>query len=156
MERRTFIALLGSAAAAMPSPASAGPPQAARGNAERISGTWAFVSSVDTRKDGSIFNRWGDDAKGALMIDAVGHYSLIIMGSESRIFGGKTFCSFGTYAYDDTTKLFATQVEGSSISRLIGAKQQRKIVSLTADELVYVNPVTTAGTQAEVKWKRLG
>lgn len=156
MERRAFIALLGSAAAAMPSPVNAGPSQSERHGGARISGTWSFVSSVDTRKDGSIFNRWGDDARGALMIDSRGHYSLIIMGSESRMFGAKTFCSFGTYAFDEPKKLFITQIEASSISRLVGITQTRHIASLTAVELVYVNPVTSAGTQAEVKWKRLG
>jgi hypothetical protein len=33
--------------------------------------------------------------------------------------------------------------------------QERRIVLLTADELKYINPVTTSDTTAEVLWKRL-
>jgi len=156
MERREFIALLGSAAALMPSPAGAEPPQSAQRNAERISGTWDFVSSVDTRNDGSTFNRWGADTRGILMIDASGYFSQIIVGSESRMFGAKTFCAFGSYSFDEAEKAFVTEIKGSSISRLVGTTQRRIIVSLTADMLTYVNPVTAAGTKAEVVWKRLG
>jgi hypothetical protein len=156
MERREFIALLGSAAALMPSTAGAKPSQSADQVAERISGTWDFVSSVDTRNDGSTFNRWGADTRGILMIDASGHFSQIIVGSESRMFGAKTFCAFGSYAFDAVEKAFITEIKASSVSRLIGSTQRRVIVSLTADALTYVNPVTAAGTKAEVVWKRLG
>jgi hypothetical protein len=156
MDRREFIALLSVAAASMPSPANANPGSPADSMAGRLAGTWSFVTSVDTRKDGSIFNRWGSDAKGLLMIDRGGHFSQIIMGLESRMFGAKTFCSFGGFSIDEAMKVFTTRIEGSSISKLAGTTQRRFIVSLTADELTYINPVTAMGTKAEVKWKRLG
>src|SRR6476660_4778105 len=156
MDRREFIALLGVAAASMPSPAKANPGHPADSLAGRLAGTWGFVTSVDTRKDGSTFNRWGKDAKGLLMIDGSGHFSQIIMGLESRMFGAKLFCSFGGFSVDEATKALITHIEGGSISKLAGTTQRRFIVSLTADELTYINPVTAIGTKAEVTWKRLG
>jgi hypothetical protein len=156
MERREFIALLGMAAAALPSGARAEPSHPTDSIAGQIVGTWSFIASLDTRKDGSTFNRWGKNSTGLLMIDGSGHFSQIIIGLESRIFGPKTFCAFGAFSIDEVAKTMTTRMDGSSITKLIGSTQRRLIVSVTADELIYVNPVTIAGTKAEVKWKRLG
>jgi len=156
MERREFIALLGGAAVATPSTAYAQPPKSARQNAGLLVGTWGYVSSVNIREDGSGFDRWGADAKGVLMIDGHGRYSQIIVGSESRVFGAKTYFSFGTYSFDESQKIFITRVEASSIPRLVGIAQRRVIVALTADKLRYVNHHTAAGTKTDAAWKRLG
>jgi hypothetical protein len=165
MERREFIALLGGAAAAMMSPAmvlsamaSPGRAQAsraARSWAERLSGTWSFVSSENTRRDGSTYDRWGPDPKGILMFDRNGHYSQIIVGSESRVFGAKTFCAFGTYSLDEVKKLLTTHIAGCSVPSLIGAQQTRTILVLNADELKYTNPIVATGATAKVLWKRV-
>jgi hypothetical protein len=156
MDRREFIALLSVAAAAMPSSAGAKPDYPADSLAGRLIGTWSFIASIDTRKDGTTFNRWGEDARGVLMIDGSGHFSQIIMGLESRLFGAKTFCAFGGFSVDDAAKALITRIEGSSISKIAGTTQRRLIQSLTPNELTYINPITAAGTKAEVKWKRLG
>src|SRR5882757_8388549 len=152
MERREFMALLGSAAALMPSQATtahAMPP------AERLVGTWSFVSSINTRKDGSVVDRWGANPSGMLMFDGSGHFTQIITGSESRMFGPKSFAGFGSYTFDSVNSTVTTQFNGCSNAKVIGLVQERKIVLLTADQLKYINPVTTADTSAEVLWKRL-
>jgi hypothetical protein len=154
MERREFIALLGMAAAAMPRPASAEGVHAPDSVSGRLAGTWSFATSINTRKDGTTFDRWGDSPKGIFMFDR-GHYSQIIIGSESRVFGAKVFCAFGTYKVDDTGKLLITRIEACSASKFNGTVQNRSILSLTADELRYSNPVTVTGATAEVRWKRL-
>src|SRR3954464_4877634 len=153
MERREFMALLGSAAALMPSmgttTAHAGMP------GEHLAGTWSFVSSINTRKDGSIVDRWGPNPRGMLMLDGAGHFSQIITGSESRLFGAKTFAGFGTYTFDRASGALTLAFTGCSIGKVVGQVQERKIVLLTAQELKYVNPATTSDTIAEVLWKRL-
>ncbi len=152
MERREFMALLGSAAAVMPSmgvtPARAMP-------ADRLAGSWGFVSSINTRKDGSIVDRWGPNPRGILMFDGAGHFSQIIIGSESRMFGAKTFSAFGGYSLDKAGSLLTVTFDGCSITKIIGSVFERKIIVLTADELKYFNPLTTFDTSAEVVWKRL-
>ena len=101
MERREFLALLGMAAAGMPAQARADPAQHPDSVAGRLVGTWSFVSSVNTRKDGSTFDRWGANPQGIFMFDRGGNYAQIIVGSESRVFGAKTFCAFGIYSVED-------------------------------------------------------
>ena len=155
MRRREFIALLGGATAAIPHAAGAEPAHATGRGSERLAGTWRFVSSVNTRDDGSTFDRWGQDAKGSFMFDGHGHFSQIIMGSESRMFGAKTFFAFGTYSVDDAGKTIVTQIEGSSVSKLNGIVQRRVITLLTADELRYLNPTTASGTKVNARWKRM-
>ena len=155
MERREFIALLGLAAAAMPTPVRADPTRPADSFAGRIVGTWSFASSVNMRKDGSNFDRWGANPRGIFMFDRGGHYAQVIIGSESRVFGAKTYSAFGTYAVDEAKKTFTTQIEACSVAKFSGTVQNRDIILLTADELKYWNPVTASGTTAEVLWKRV-
>jgi hypothetical protein len=155
MERREFIALIGMAAAAMPSRAGAEPTHPPDSMSGRLVGTWSFVSSLSTRKDGSTFERWGATPKGIFMFDRGGNYAQIIVGSESKMFGAKTFCAFGTYSVDDEKNLLVTRIVSSSTARLIGVTQNRDIMLLTADEFKYSNPLTSLGATAEVLWKRL-
>ena len=155
MERREFIALLGFAAAAMPSPVRADSARTADSFAGRIVGTWSFASSVNMRKDGSSFDRWGTDPRGVFMFDRGGNYSQIIIGSESRVFGAKTFCAFGTYTVDEGKKLLVTSIASCSAAKLNGTVQNREIISLTANEMKYSNPLTATGAVAEVLWKRM-
>jgi hypothetical protein len=164
MERREFIALLGIATAMMPSAAGAQAIHPADSPALKhtpgslsagIPGTWSFASSVNTRRDGSTFDRWGESPKGVFMFDRGGRYAQIIVGSESRVFGSKVFCSFGDYSVDETAKVLVTRIEACSTPKFSGVTQRRTILSLTADELKYLNPVTAAGLTAEVLWKRI-
>jgi len=154
MERREFMALLGGAAAVMPS-MGAVEAHDAQASGDRLAGTWSYVSSVNTRRDGSVIDRWGDNARGMLMFDGIGHFSQIIIGSESRMFGSKTFCAFGGYSIDEAKKLLVTHIAASSSAKLIGTSQYRDIVELTPAEFKYTNPLTSHGAVAEVLWKRI-
>ena len=155
MERREFIALLGMAAAAMPGGAQAEPAHRPDSVAGRLVGTWSFASSVNIRKDGSTFDRWGANPSGIFMFDRGGNYAQIIVGSESKVFGAKTFCAFGTYSVEDAKNLLITRIASCSAAKLAGTSQSRDIVLLTADDFKYSNPVTTLGATAEVLWKRI-
>ena len=90
------------------------------------------------------------------IFDQRGNYAQIIMGAESRVFGSKVFCAFGTYKIDESEKVLITRIDGCSASKLNGTVQNRAILSLTKEELRYTNPVTASGTVAEARWKRLG
>jgi hypothetical protein len=155
MERREFIALIGMAAAAMPAHASAEPMHAPDSISARLVGTWSFASSVNTRKDGSTFDRWGANPKGIFMFDRGGNYAQIIVGSESKVFGAKTFCAFGTYSVEDGKQVLVTQLAACSAPKLSGTIQNREIILLTASEFKYSNPLTSVGAVAEVLWKRI-
>lgn len=154
MERREFIALVGMAAAMMPQRAEANPkhPDSSFG---LLVGTWSFVSSVNTRKDGTTFDRWGPNPTGIFMFDRGGNYAQIIIGSESRVFGAKTFCAFGSYKMEDGRKLLVTRIASCSASRLVGTTQRRDVLLLSEGEFKYSNPVTALDATAEVLWKRI-
>jgi Lipocalin-like domain len=154
MERREFIALIGMAAAAMPQQASA-EPHAPDSFAGRLIGTWSFTSSVNTRRDGSTFDRWGSNPTGIFMFDRGGNFAQIIVGSESKVFGSKVACAFGTYSVDESQKILLTHIKSSSTAKLAGATQSRTILLLTPTELKYSNPLTSVGSTAEVLWTRL-
>jgi hypothetical protein len=154
MERREFIALIGMAAAAIPQHASA-EPIAPDSMAGRLAGTWGFDSALSTRKDGSTFERWGASPKGIMMFDRAGNYAQIIIGSESRVFGAKTFCAFGTYTVDETKRVLLTHIISSSNAKLTDTVQHRDILELTPEQMRYSNPQTMIGATAEVLWKRI-
>jgi hypothetical protein len=156
MERREFIALLGMASAMLPATSHAEPAHARDSRDAGVVGAWGFASSVNIRRDGSTFDRWGANPKGVFMFDRGGQYAQIIIGSESRVFGAKTFCSFGSYSFDAAKHLLITRVEGSSVANLTGTEQTRTVLILTAEELKYSNPITATGSVAEVLWKRIG
>jgi len=155
MERREFIALLGGAAALLPAQTNGASAHPGKSPDNKLAGSWSFVSSVNMRGDGTPVDRWGPTTTGMLMFDDNGHFSQIITGSESRMFGAKTYCAFGTYTFDAKAGILNLTFKGCSIAKTIGSVQERKIVTLTADELKYVNPLTASGTTAEVAWKRL-
>lgn len=152
--RLLAIAPLVAAVLLFVSAAAAGPARIEQTIKQRLVGTWIFVSSVNTRKDGSVYDRWGANPKGVLMFDANGRYSQIIMRSESSLFGAKTIFSFGTYKVDEAHGTVVTEIEGGSLSKLEGTKQRRKIKLLTTDELRYVNTDGMAGAVIDAVWKR--
>src|SRR5258708_16600764 len=148
MERREFIALIGMAAAAMPSRAGAEPTHPPDSIFGRLVGTWSFVSSVNTRKDGSTFDRWGANPSGIFMFDRGGNYAQIIVGSESKVFGAKTFSAFGTYSVEDAKKLLVTRIASCSTAKLTGTTQNRHIMLLTSDDIKYSIPLPSLGATA--------
>ena len=90
-----------------------------------------------------------------LMFDGAGHFTQIITGTESRMFGPKVFSGFGDYSFDRESSVLSLSYTGASVSKILGTPQERKIVKLTADELKYVNVVAVTETTVEVHWKRI-
>lgn len=150
--RRVLLGVLGALIVAVP----VGSPALAQQKPirEQLIGTWKFSSSIDVRKNGRKVNRWGANPNGIFIFDASGHYAQMIMRSDTRAFGAKTVASFGTYTVNEASKTIITHMEGSSIPSFIGSDEKRVILSLTADELKYHNPMTSAGTSVVAVWKR--
>jgi hypothetical protein len=62
---------------------------------------------------------------------------------------------YGTYSVNEVDKVITAKVEGSTFANLVGAAEQKRIItSLTADELKFVNPRTPSGDTLEFIWKR--
>ena len=61
----------------------------------------------------------------------------------------------GTYSVDESTKTVFANIETSSFPNLVGAPNQRRIVtSITDEELRFTNPRTPAGVTLELVFKR--
>jgi hypothetical protein len=61
----------------------------------------------------------------------------------------------GTYTVNELTKTINLNVEISTFPNLVGAANQRRIITfMTADEMKFVNPRTPAGVTLEFVWKR--
>jgi len=137
---------------------------------EQIVGTWLFVSGLDVHPDGRKVDRWGPNPKGSFMFDGNGRFAQFITRSDLPKFAARTVDqgtaaenkavlagfvgSFGTYTINEADKTIVTRVDGSVFPNLVGVEQKRSIVSLTADELKYINPATSTGFTAEATWRR--
>jgi hypothetical protein len=61
----------------------------------------------------------------------------------------------GTYTVDEATKTINANIETSTFANLVGAPNQRRIISsITADEMKFTNPRTPAGVTLEFVFKR--
>ena len=137
---------------------------------QRLVGTWSLVSTVDTNKDGTTTDRWGANPKGLAIFDPDGHMSFMISRSDipkfavnnatqgtaaenAAVVHGIT-ATIGTWSVDEASKILTTNVVASSFPNFVGNSQKRIITSLTADELRYTNPASSAGTVTDAVWKR--
>jgi hypothetical protein len=154
MTRREFVVLL-SSTVFVPLSARAETAQASTTLAAKLVGAWQFMSSVNLRDDGSGSDRWGTNSKGMFMFGPDGHFTQVIVGEESRLFGAKSFFAFGTYSVDEANHTITTRIEGSSIARLTGNVQVRKVTKLTEEKLSYVGVLNANGTKVEAEWRRM-
>jgi hypothetical protein len=61
----------------------------------------------------------------------------------------------GTYTVDENTRTVHANIETATFPNLIGAPNQRRIVTaISADELRFTNPRTPAGVTLEFVWRR--
>jgi hypothetical protein len=138
---------------------------------EQLVGTWTLVSADSVRKDGSKVEVFGPNPKGTLIYTSDGHFALVQMRSdlpklasnsrdrgtpeENKAVVQGSITYFGKYAVNEAEKVITLQLEGSTFANLVGGgEQKRLVISVTADELKFVNPKTPSGSTLEVGWKR--
>lgn len=136
---------------------------------DQLVGTWIYVSSAGKRDDGSVVPR--PSLQGAVTYTADGHFHFITTRTDTprlasndparltqeeamAIASGSTAYT-GTYTVDESTRTIHASVETSTFANLVGAPNQRRIVtSITADEMKFTNPRTPAGVTLEFVWRR--
>jgi Lipocalin-like domain len=139
---------------------------------EQLVGTWMYVSSINTRPDGTKFDPNGGNAssKGVLSMDNTGHFSWQIIRSdipklvsnnrsqgtpdELKAVALGVFSYFGTYSLDDSGKLLTQHVENSSFPNYNGVDRKWN-VALSGDELTLTSSTAASGGTANVTWKRI-
>src|SRR5215470_18596487 len=137
---------------------------------DQLVGTWIYVSSTAKRDDGSYEPR--PSLQGAVTYTADGRFHFIATRTDApkyasgditrpsadeamAIASGGSVAYTGTYTVDEGTKTIHVNIETSTFPNLVGAPNQRRIVtSITADEMKFTNPRTSAGLTLEIVWKR--
>lgn len=116
---------------------------------DQLIGTWIYVSSTGTREDGSAVER--PKLQGAVTYTADSRFHFISVRSdapkyasgdsarpspeEAMAIASGVVAYTGTYTVDERTKTIHVNIETSSFPNLVGAPNQRRIVtSITDDE----------------------
>jgi hypothetical protein len=131
-------------------------------------GTWTVVSVVAER-DGRRFDSYGPNAKGMLVFDAKGRYSLIFIASGLPSFGSDNRSSvtadeamavvagslahFGTYVVDEVDKSLTLQVERATFPNWDGKSKRRSYV-IRGDELRFIEQHSSVGGPATTIFER--
>jgi hypothetical protein len=122
-------------------------------------GSWTLVAA----------DAYGPNPKGAAMFDANGRFSSIFLRgdlpkyaansrtqatpAESKATVDGSIDYFGTYSVTGTDLIF--HIEGSTFPNWTGGDQKRVNVTVTADELTYMQPTPSGGgSPATVVWRR--
>jgi hypothetical protein len=136
---------------------------------DQLIGTWIYVSSAARRDDGSNVQR--PSLRGAVTYTADGRFHFITTPTdapkhassdparpspdEAMALASRSIAYTGTYTLDETTKTIHANIETSTFPNLVGAPNQRRIItSITANEMEFTNPRTPAGVTLEFVWKR--
>jgi hypothetical protein len=135
---------------------------------ERLIGTWTVVSLINEHTDGSKIETFGSDPKGYFMFDSDGHFSTHVVRAwrpkfahrdaptcaESKAVVEGTITAFGTYTVNEADHSISMHIIGSSFPIWDDTNQKRSI-TITGDELKYLNPTpATGGGTAVIVLKR--
>ncbi|MGZ3409687.1 MAG: lipocalin-like domain-containing protein [Xanthobacteraceae bacterium] len=135
---------------------------------DQLVGTWRFVSSSSQRDDGS--NTWGANAKGQLIFTRDGRFSLQLMRSDRPMYKSNTrmrgsiienqattrgtLSYFGTYTVNEPDHTLTYNIESSSFPNFNDTSQKR-VMTLSGDELRYLIPAPSRGTTpTTMVWRR--
>lgn len=136
---------------------------------DQLVGTWIYVSSTGRRDDGSNVQR--PSLQGAVTYTADGRFHFITTRTdapkyassdparpspdEAMAIASGSIAYTGTYTVDEGTKTIHANIDTSTFPNLVGAPNQRRIVtSITANEMRFTNPRTPAGVTLDFVWKR--
>ena len=136
---------------------------------DQLVGTWIYVSSTARRDDGSNVPR--PSLQGAVTYTADGRFHFITTrtdlpkyassdsarpsSDEAMAIASGSLAYTGTYTVDENTKTIHANIEASTFPNLVGAPNQRRIItSITDDEMKFTNPRTAAGLTLDIVWKR--
>ena len=112
----------------------------------------------------------GPSPQGQHIVDASGHYSLVIIrsdlpkfASDSRQLGTPeenadvvegSIAYFGTYIVDEAAKVITTHIESCTFPNWNGI-DRKSTFNISGDELTITNPTSSIGGSDQVVWKRV-
>jgi len=137
---------------------------------DQLLGTWALVSHISTRADGSKFPAYGANPKGIAFFDAGGHFIITAMRAdraryavdfptqgtdeENKATAQGTITYYGTYSVNEADRTIAIHIEASSFPNWNGADQKRGF-AIAGDQLTLTARALQTGGSADVVWRRV-
>jgi len=136
--------------------------------AKDLVGIWTWVSVDNIRPDGTRVQPFGPNPKGIIIFDSSGRFSYLLtrpgrpkFASNNRSEGTPeenkatvqgALAYSGTYSVSDKTLIF--KIEATTYPNAEGTEQKR-LITLTGDQLKWTNPTPTIGGTAETVLKRV-
>ena len=136
--------------------------------AKDLVGTWTWVSVDNVRPDGTKVQLFGPNPKGLIIFDANGRFAYLLTRPSRPKFAANnrdqgtpeenkatvqgSLGYSGTYSVSDKTLIF--KIEATTYPNAEGTEQKRSI-TLTGDELKWINPAPTVGGTAHTVLKRV-
>lgn len=119
-------------------------PAAAQSLKDQLVGSWNLVSNTETYEDGSKYV-WGPDAKGSLIIEVNGQFSLMVAvggrtsakGNPAENPAGRVIGYFGSYTVTDADKTLAFQIERATFPGWDGTTQKRIVSAIGPDQMTF-------------------
>lgn len=110
---------------------------------DQLAGQWQLVSiSINDAAP------YGDKPTGSMLLDAGGHYSIIVLSDG----GAKNIAYYGTYTVDEASKTVTMHVAGSTRSKADG-RDQKHTMTVTGNQLVDDRPLGRNGS-VKMTWQR--
>ena len=137
---------------------------------DQLVGTWTLVSYDSIGNDGSKKAVFGAQPKGTLMMDAGGHYAMVLadpgrakwpsnlrtdVPTEQLASAAKGLVAqFGDWSVDEATKTMTRKVAGALSPSLAGI-EQKVTIALSGDELKVLTATSgVTGTRTETVFRR--
>jgi len=163
MNRRCALGLCAIGLVTIPAFPSSSAAQGKSSLRDQLVGTWIYVSSTARRDDGSNVPR--PSLQGAVTYTADGRFHFITTrtdlpkyassdsarpsSDEAMAIASGSLAYTGTYTVDENTKTIHANIEASTFPNLVGAPNQRRIItSITDDEMKFTNPRTAASLRS--------
>jgi hypothetical protein len=138
---------------------------------EQVIGAWSLIAFVSTDRAGKkVPNIEGDNLKGLLILTGNGvlsvqmiselpklasHNRLKTTAAEDKAIAHGVLSFFGTYTVNEADKIVSLHIERSSFPNQMRAKEAKRLVTLTGDEMRFDNLGRSAGGKNVILWKRI-
>jgi hypothetical protein len=138
---------------------------------EQLLGTWILAAWEQMRPDGGKFEKYGADPRGFHIFEKNGRFFAMMARpdlpkiaasdpqkatlDEAKAIMAGSIAYYGTYTVNEAERMVVLRMDASTFPNQLGRDLSRRIVSVTANEMVYANPdATTGGGQIQLSWKR--
>jgi hypothetical protein len=140
--------------------------------AQQILGTWTAGSVIVIDPDGKKHEPYGPNVKGMLTFNSSGYFTVTLLrpnlpkiasnnrekpsAAEAKAVAEGALAYYGKYTVDEKERAVNFQIDTGTFANWNQTSQKRIVKSISADALVWTNPVsaTGGGATASVTWNR--